>query len=271
MNTSYEQRRNAFLRFTGWAFFYFHLFLFIGINSLLIVINLSKYASDPWFIIPLVCWGLFLLIHYLILFFIDSHSARKWRASRIDQEVLDKLNLNLTNEQLFQRTMIKSFSWMVFYLHLGLYCGGGLIMVLINYFASPKNWWSIIALVAWLFWLTTHWAITYIAFGERISDWRTKKIKSFIYNTKKATPENIYREANIYFGFWVVLRVHFLLFVLANLFLIWCDFNLKTAEHHWFYYPLISWGIFLAAHWLVTFLIISPKLAKWRENMFFKQ
>lgn len=270
MTINFEQRRKAFLRYAGWAFFYFHLFLFIGINSLLIAINLKNDPQNPWFIIPLTCWGLFLIIHFLILFFIDSHSARKWRESRIDPEVIDKLNLGLTNEQLFRKTMVKSFSWMIFYLHLGLYCGGSLVMVLINYFVAPKFWWSVIALVSWLFWLLTHYAITYISFGEKIADWRTNKIKGFIYK-KDIVGESIYKEATIYFGFWLALKVHIFLYLFTNLFLIWCDFNLNISTKHWFYYPLLSWGIFLLAHWLVTFLIISPQLAKWRENRVFNQ
>jgi len=187
----------------------------------------------------------------------------------MSSEVMDKLNLGLTNEQLFKRTTVKQFSWMVFYLHLGLYCGGGVAMVLINYFVSPTVWWSGIALVSWLFWLLTHFAITYISFSETIADWRLTKIKSFIY--KKDIPaEGLYKEAIINFGFWLALKVHLFLYVVANLFMVWCDFNLNSSGQRWFYYPLLSWGIFLLAHWLVTFLIISPQLATWRETKVFQ-
>ncbi len=266
-----KKRSQAFLRYAGWAFFYFHLVLFIGINSLLIVINLTRNPGTPWFIIPLSAWGLFLLAHFMILFFTNSHSARLWRESKIDPEVLDTLNLGLTNEELYKKNAARSFAWMIFYLHLGIYSGGSSIMLIINYFTEKNVGWSAIAVIAWGLWVLAHWGITYIAQAERLNVWRTRKIKTFIYTViTKETKKAIYNEAILYFGFWIALRVHFFLYLFANLLLAACDYRFNTSIERWFYYPLISWGIFLLAHWLVTFLIISPQMAKWRENNIYK-
>jgi hypothetical protein len=268
MTTSTPSKRfQSILKQVGWAFFYFHLFLYIGINSLLIVANLINHPQTPWFIIPLSSWGLFLFGHFLVLFFINSRSAKKWRECRISKDVMDKLNLGLTNEELFKKTSTILFAWMIFYFHLAVFLGGSFIIFFINYLVNSQVLWSLIVIISWSIWLAVHFLINYLTTSEYFFPWRSAKIESFIY--RKYTIESkkeVYKEATLYFGFWLAFYTHVLLYLPSIFILIISDYFFNTTGQRWFFYPIISWGIFLLAHGLVTYLIISPKLANWREN-----
>ena len=65
--------------------FYVHLSVYIGVNILLIVINLVTSPQYIWFKFPLIGWGVGLLFHALGVFLFSSGSAIKERM--IEKEV----------------------------------------------------------------------------------------------------------------------------------------------------------------------------------------
>lgn len=60
--------------------FYIHAVLYVLINALLIVINLAFLAAYPWFLFPLVFWGIGLLAHYFEAFRWIKSDIETWEA-----------------------------------------------------------------------------------------------------------------------------------------------------------------------------------------------
>ncbi len=60
--------------------FYYHAALFVLINVLLIAINMAFFPAYPWFIIPLVLWGVGLLAHYFEAFVWVKSDNESWEA-----------------------------------------------------------------------------------------------------------------------------------------------------------------------------------------------
>jgi hypothetical protein len=65
-----ELRRKARERAEAKLAFYIHLVVYVGVNSLLFLIWLFTGGVEvfPWFIFPLVFWGIGLIAHYLTAF-----------------------------------------------------------------------------------------------------------------------------------------------------------------------------------------------------------
>ena len=63
------------------------------------------------------------------------------------------------------------------------------------------------------------------------------------------------------------LYVHLAVYLTVNALLI--GINLATSEYHWFWWPLLGWGIALALHALA--LIAIPKLISLRRRMIEKE
>ena len=64
--------------------FYGHFGAWAGVNVLLIIIwALTDFGGYPWFLWPLVCWGVFVLLHYLRVFVFE----RKGDRAAIEKEV----------------------------------------------------------------------------------------------------------------------------------------------------------------------------------------
>jgi len=87
-----ELRRKATLRAEAKLGFYIHFAVYLGVNVLLFFIwwftrgNTSiPYASFPWFIFPLVGWGIGLVAHFLSVF------ARTGVTDRMVQKEYQKL------------------------------------------------------------------------------------------------------------------------------------------------------------------------------------
>jgi 2TM domain len=61
--------------------FYIHATLYVLINALLIVINLAFLPAYPWFLFPLVFWGIGLLAHYFEAFLWVKSDIEAWEAN----------------------------------------------------------------------------------------------------------------------------------------------------------------------------------------------
>jgi hypothetical protein len=59
--------------------FYKHLAVYVGVNLLLVIINLLSSRHSIWFIWPLFGWGIGLFIHGLTIFAFSGPSGMKER------------------------------------------------------------------------------------------------------------------------------------------------------------------------------------------------
>lgn len=60
--------------------FYYHATIFVVVNVLLIVVNMAFFAAYPWFLFPLVLWGIGLLAHYFEAFVWVKSDNESWEA-----------------------------------------------------------------------------------------------------------------------------------------------------------------------------------------------
>lgn len=68
--------------------FYRHLGLYVLVNTILIIVWARTGAESdpvPWFIYPLVCWGIFVIWNYLETFALTEQT--KWEKRQIEREV----------------------------------------------------------------------------------------------------------------------------------------------------------------------------------------
>ena len=68
--------------------FYIHLAVYIAVNAILIVINLSTSSEYMWFIWPLLGWGIGVIFHGLGVFVFSGNSQFK---EKMVQKELEKL------------------------------------------------------------------------------------------------------------------------------------------------------------------------------------
>ena len=64
--------------------FYVHLTVFLAVNLLLVIINLSNLSEGIWFIYPLMGWGVGLLFHALGVFLFAG------RGTMITEKMIEK-------------------------------------------------------------------------------------------------------------------------------------------------------------------------------------
>ena len=69
--------------------FYIHLAVYVGVNSLLIIINLFTSPRYLWFKFPLIGWGIGIFFHGMSIF-IFSGSKFKATKERMIQEEMGK-------------------------------------------------------------------------------------------------------------------------------------------------------------------------------------
>ncbi|MGB0055893.1 MAG: 2TM domain-containing protein, partial [Methyloceanibacter sp.] len=63
--------------------FLIHLFVYVAVNALLIVVNLLYTPGYHWFLLPLIGWGLLVAAHgYLAYFRQRRHSTRRPQSTR---------------------------------------------------------------------------------------------------------------------------------------------------------------------------------------------
>jgi hypothetical protein len=86
-----ELRRRARARAEAKLGFYIHVAVYIGVNTMLFLIWLftGGLAVFPWFLFPLVFWGIGLVAHYLTVFahagYLDRLTEEEYRRLRQDQ------------------------------------------------------------------------------------------------------------------------------------------------------------------------------------------
>ena len=66
--------------------FYIHLGIYVGVNILLVIINLLTSREFLWFVFPLLGWGIGVLFHGLGVFVFSKESAIKERMIRKEME-----------------------------------------------------------------------------------------------------------------------------------------------------------------------------------------
>ena len=79
-----ETYRLARKRVEGKKEFYGHLAAYVAVNLLLIIIWAATGAGFPWFVFPLVGWGIAVPLHYLSVFVFQR--GGQWEQREIETE-----------------------------------------------------------------------------------------------------------------------------------------------------------------------------------------
>jgi hypothetical protein len=67
--------------------FYIHLAVYIGVNILLIIINLLKSPQHLWFIWPLIGWGIGIFFHGMSTFVFSGIKFKGIKDRMIEEEI----------------------------------------------------------------------------------------------------------------------------------------------------------------------------------------
>lgn len=67
--------------------FYIHLAVYVGVNILLIVINLVTAPRHLWFIWPLIGWGIGIFFHGMSAFFFTGRRFKEIKDRMIQEEI----------------------------------------------------------------------------------------------------------------------------------------------------------------------------------------
>ena len=67
--------------------FYIHLAVYVGVNILLIIINLSTSPQHIWFKWPLLGWGIGLFFHGMSIFVFSGNKFKEIKEKMIEKEM----------------------------------------------------------------------------------------------------------------------------------------------------------------------------------------
>jgi len=72
--------------------FKIHAIVYVCVNVLLIIINVAIPVPEggkffPWFLFPLLGWGLGLLLHYFLVIKTKGKSLETWKEEKIQEEM----------------------------------------------------------------------------------------------------------------------------------------------------------------------------------------
>ncbi len=67
--------------------FYIHLAVYVGVNVLLIIINLSASPQQLWFKWPLLGWGIGLFFHGMSIFVFSGRRLREAKERMVEGEM----------------------------------------------------------------------------------------------------------------------------------------------------------------------------------------
>lgn len=67
--------------------FYIHLAVYVGVNLLLMIINLTRSPEYLWFKWPLFGWGIGLFFHGLSVFILSGERFRAIKEGMIEKEI----------------------------------------------------------------------------------------------------------------------------------------------------------------------------------------
>jgi hypothetical protein len=85
-NDAYRQAKKRVNEVRG---FYAHLFMYVLVNVVLLVINLIFTPQFLWFLFPLFGWGIGLLAHAVFGFGLFGIFTKEWEETKI-KEILEK-------------------------------------------------------------------------------------------------------------------------------------------------------------------------------------
>lgn len=78
--------------------FYIHLLSYVGVNSVLIILNLLSTNSGYWFIFPLIGWGIGLFSHAAGTFNFIPFLNKHWENRKIKQYMDEERNAYINNQ-----------------------------------------------------------------------------------------------------------------------------------------------------------------------------
>ena len=67
--------------------FYIHLAVYVGVNALLIIINLASSPQYLWFKWPLLGWGIGVFFHGLSVFVFSGNQLKAVKKKMIEEEM----------------------------------------------------------------------------------------------------------------------------------------------------------------------------------------
>ncbi len=67
--------------------FYIHLAVYVGVNALLIIINLTSSPQYLWFKWPLLGWGIGVFFHGLSVFVFSGNQLKAVKEKMIEDEI----------------------------------------------------------------------------------------------------------------------------------------------------------------------------------------
>lgn len=82
-----ETYRRASKRVAAKIGFYIHLAVYVGVNILLIVINLLTSSQYLWFIWPLFGWGIGIFFHGMATFVFSGRKFKEIKDRMIEEEI----------------------------------------------------------------------------------------------------------------------------------------------------------------------------------------
>ena len=83
-NKRYEEAKQKVEAIKG---FYIHLIVYILVNAVMFIINITTSPHYYWFIWPLIGWGLGLLGHAMSVFGLGGFLGKEWEEKKIRQIV----------------------------------------------------------------------------------------------------------------------------------------------------------------------------------------
>lgn len=89
VDTRYRQAKR---RVTALRGFYAHLFMYIIVNIVLLVINLIFTPRFLWFLFPLLGWGIGLLAHAVFGFGLFGFFTKEWEERKIEEIIEQEKN-----------------------------------------------------------------------------------------------------------------------------------------------------------------------------------
>ena len=88
MNTTDEKYQEAKQRVKQLKGFYVHLTVYVLVNAMLFLINLTTTPDVLWFIWPLIGWGVGILMHAVYVFGFGRWLGPDWEEKKI-KEIMD--------------------------------------------------------------------------------------------------------------------------------------------------------------------------------------
>ena len=105
--TAADQRayQDARRRVRALRFFYMHALIYVGVNALLIVINLVTSPERPWVRAPLMGWGIGLAVHGIERLPVVTQAAQPQLLGVVSRSDLIKASATLHDEEHERRTL----------------------------------------------------------------------------------------------------------------------------------------------------------------------